>query len=186
MDNIRYSDEDLRKRVARFSDLQGSGSGFPDSDLPGCQRKLYNILGFRPPATDDPSVISPIGSVNSTQAPIDLLEGYSLAIVECTPGNGTVLHNHDTTESFIVVSGTWRFRANEDEDIYVDLGPLDTVSFPAGLPRRFENIKAPGDDPEAPSHMLVLITADSPTAVMEPDVMAEARRSGKFTPAHLS
>lgn len=186
MDNLRLSDEDLRRHVARFADLQGSGAGFPDSDLPGCQRKLYNILGFRPPTTDDPSAISPIGSVNSTSAPIDLSDGYSLAIVECTVGNGTVLHNHDTTESFIVVSGVWRFRANEDESVYVDLGPLDTVSFPAGLPRRFENIKSSGDDPDAPSHMLVLITADSPTAVMEPKVMDEARRSGKYTPANLS
>lgn len=186
MENITLTKDALLKRVARFADLTGTGEGFPDSGLPGCERKLYNILGYRPPASDTPGAVSPIGSVNSASAPIDLLEGYSLAIVEATPGNGTMLHNHDTTETFIIVSGRWRFRANADESVYVDLGPLDTISFPSGLPRRFENIAASEQGSSAPSRMLVLITSDSPTAVMEPEVLAEAKRSGKFTPAGLS
>jgi mannose-6-phosphate isomerase-like protein (cupin superfamily) len=187
MENVNLTQEELLARVARFADLAGSGSGFPDSDLPGCRRVLYNIFGYRPPRSDSNGAISPIGSVNSQASPIELSDGYSLAIVEATPANGTILHNHDTTETFVIVTGRWRFVANEDESVSAELGPLDTISFPPGVPRRFENLSSPSSDRsgnETSAHMLVLITDDSPTAVMEPEILEEAKRTGRFTPAY--
>jgi len=32
-----------------FKDLKGSDGGLPDSKMPGCERTLYNVIGFQPP-----------------------------------------------------------------------------------------------------------------------------------------
>lgn len=31
-----FSRDEMKKRVARFKDLQGSDGGLPDSNMPGC------------------------------------------------------------------------------------------------------------------------------------------------------
>ena len=41
--------EEMMKRVARFKDLKGSDGGLPDSKMPGCERTLFNVIGFQPP-----------------------------------------------------------------------------------------------------------------------------------------
>ena len=186
MKNIAFSKAELGGRVARAADLQANEGGFPDSDLPGCKRALSNIVGFRPPeqafGRDGESVMSPVGAKSSARSPIDISEGFNLAYVDATPGNGTILHNHDTNETFVVLTGTWRFWCNEKEDLSVELGPQDTVSFPPGLPRRFTNVSTDTGADES-SRMLVIIAGEQPQAVMEPEVLDEARRTGGFTPA---
>ena len=44
---ITLSRADMMKRVARFKDLKGSDGGLPDSKMPGCERTLYNVIGFQ-------------------------------------------------------------------------------------------------------------------------------------------
>ena len=44
-----FSRDEMKKRVARFRDLQGSDGGLPDSNMPGCERTLFNVIGFQPP-----------------------------------------------------------------------------------------------------------------------------------------
>lgn len=188
MESTYYTPTDLAARVARASDLVPNEGGFPDSDLPGCRRTLSNILGFQPPDRDSDgngaAVMSPIGAKASASAPIKIREGFNLAYLDAEPGNGTLLHNHDTTESFVVITGRWRFRCNDEDDVWVDLGPGDTVSFPPGLPRRFTLLANTETGPT--SRLLVIITGDTPIAVMEPDVLAAARETGRFTPVHAA
>ena len=38
--------------MARFRKLKGSDGGLPDSRMPGCERILYNVIGFQPPKTE--------------------------------------------------------------------------------------------------------------------------------------
>jgi mannose-6-phosphate isomerase-like protein (cupin superfamily) len=185
MASITFTQEDLERRIARAKDLDPQQGGFPDSDLPGCHRTLSNILGFRPPAESrgpgGKEVMSPVGSRSSAQSPIDIAEGFNLAFVDATPGNGTILHDHDTNETFVVITGTWRFWCNESDDLSVDLGPLDTISFPPGLPRRFTNVSdTPADQT---SRLLVVIAGEQPQAFMEPEVLDAARTDGRFTAA---
>ena len=42
-----------------------------------------------------------------------------------------MMHNHDTNETFIPMTGTWRasWEDEKGEVEHVDLGPLDVVSF---------------------------------------------------------
>lgn len=187
MDSQDVSREELLKRVARFSDLVRCVGGFPDSDIPGCERTLLNVVGFDPPdevpgEAGDAKVMSPVGDKASQASAIPISEGFNLGFVECLPGNGVMSHHHDTNETFVVVSGRWRFTWNDADDEYVDLGRLDTVSFPVGLSRRFTCLDSDSGDPQEAALLMVVIAGDRPRAFMRPDFLQEARRSGKYTP----
>lgn len=188
MASIRFTEDELLNRVARFDDLAGTDGGAPDTALARCARVMYNVIGFRPPegrAENDERIISPIGAKSSGKAPIDIAEGFNLAYIKTRPGNGTILHNHDTNETFIPLSGTWRFRCNDEDDLHIDLGPLDIISLPAGLQRRFTNLASDsGEDDE--SLMIVIVAGDRPKSVIYPEVLDAARDAGTYTPASFA
>src|SRR5919205_96719 len=128
-----WSGEEMMKRVAYFKDLRGSKGGLPDSELPECERELINVIGFQPPESDGDGV-SPVGSDAAARPAIAISEGFNLGYVRCKPGRGPLMHNHDTNETFIPMTGRWRCAWNEGEAIeYVDLDPYDVISFPPGV-----------------------------------------------------
>ena len=55
------SRKQMMKRVARFKKLKGSDGGLPDSRMPGCERTLYNVIGFQPPEVEKGGKQSPVG-----------------------------------------------------------------------------------------------------------------------------
>ena len=63
----------MLKRVARFSKLKGFDGGLPDSRMPGCERILYNVIGFQPPKTERDGKQSPVGA-EFTRESMDELE----------------------------------------------------------------------------------------------------------------
>ncbi len=155
-----WSREDMLKRVALFADLKGSKKGLPDSDLPECTRELINVLGFRPPE-DEVTQMSPLGSENARSAAIDISEGFNIGFIRAKPGKGPLMHNHDTNETFMPITGTWRCAWNEGEDYeFIDVGPLDVVSFPPGVYRRFMNVTK--DEPDVEHVLQVIISGDAP------------------------
>ena len=137
------SRKNMMKRVARFRKLKGSDGGLPDSKMPGCERILYNVIGFQPPKTERGGKQSPVGTKASRMAAIKISEGFNLGYCRAVPGKGPMLHNHDTNETFICMTGTWRASwENERGKLeHVDLKPLDVISFPPGASRRFMNLK---------------------------------------------
>ena len=141
LQTIRVTKEDMLKRVARFTELQGSDGGFPDSYHPDYTRTLYSVIGFQDPESDDPAVTSPVGEEAAAQCAIGIREGFNLGYAEAYPGKGASMHNHDTNETFIPMTGRWRCSWEVDGTVeHIDIGPLDVVSFPAGVIRRFMNI----------------------------------------------
>ena len=105
---IRVSRKSMMKRVARFDRLKGFDGGLPDSQMPGCERILYNVIGFQPPATEQDGKQSPVGEKAARMAAIKISEGFNLGYCRALPGKGPMLHNHDTNETFISMTGTWR------------------------------------------------------------------------------
>ena len=92
------------------------------------------------------------------------------------------MHNHDTNETFIPMTGTWR-ASWEDENgkvDYVDLGPLDVVSFPPGMIRRFENVSK--GDPNAESILMFVIGGDGPRAEFTDQAMQRLETAGVWSP----
>ena len=165
-----WSRDEMMKRVARFRKLKGSDGGLPDSPLPECRRTLFAVIGFQPPATDSPAATSPVGDDASTMPAISIAEGFNLGYCKAKPGRGPLMHNHDTNETFIAMTGRWRCEWNEGKDKqHVDLEPLDVISFPTGVARRFMNVTY--DQPGKEHVLMFIIGGDQPQAEFTPAAM---------------
>src|ERR671930_1746631 len=172
------SRQEMMKRVAFFKDLRGFDGGLPDSRMAGCIRTLYNVIGFQPPKDRGGAVTSPVGDEASQLAAIKISEGFNLGYCRAKPGHGPMMHNHDTNETFIPMTGTWRASWENDngEVEHVDLGPLDVVSFPPGMIRRFENVTK--GDPNEESILMFVIGGDAPRAEFTDQAMQELDAAG--------
>ena len=163
--------------VARYSRLTSSTTGLPDSEIEGHEKAILNVFGFYPPEGADS--VNPVG--DDAVGPINPKAGFSIGFTKCNPGNGPVLHNHNTNETFIVMTGRWRFTwesepAHED---FIDLDPYDTVSFPPGVPRRFENlVPAPSDEDGL---LLAVVGGDAPISEAMPGVKDMLMKIAKGT-----
>jgi mannose-6-phosphate isomerase-like protein (cupin superfamily) len=165
-----WSRDEMMKRVARFKKLKGSDGGLPDSPLPECRRKLYAVIGFQPPMTDNPAATSPVGDDASAMPAISIAEGFNLGYCKAKPGRGPLMHNHDTNETFIAMTGRWRCEWNEGDAMeYVDLEPYDVISFPVGVARRFMNVTY--DEPGKEHLLMFIIGGNQPQAEFTPAAM---------------
>ncbi len=100
-----------------------------------------------------------------------------MAYVAAAPGKGVLMHNHDTNETFVVVQGTWKLEWEGAEgDEHVLLEPLDVISFPPGMQRRFECVTAgPGRDEGL---LLGVIQGDKPVAEYSPAAQQRLAAAG--------
>lgn len=122
---------EMDKRVARFGKLKAPPDRYPDSQLPGHERKNFLVIGH--------GLLVAGGNDPMSAIPID--EGFQMSYVEAKPGNGPKLHKHDTNETFIAIKGRWRVIWGLREEHHVDLDPLDVCSVPPFVPRRFINVE---------------------------------------------
>jgi mannose-6-phosphate isomerase-like protein (cupin superfamily) len=127
--------EQMSKRVARYGTLKYPPDRYPDSLLPGHERKNYLVVGS--------GLVVAGGKEPMSAIPIE--EGFQMSYVEARPGNGPKLHNHDTNETFIALKGSWRVIWGLGEENSVDLNPLDVCAVPPFVPRRFINLTPAAD-----------------------------------------
>ncbi len=173
-----WSKDEMMKRVARFKQLKGSDGGLPDSPLPECRRKLYAVIGFQPPETNSEAATSPVGADASAMPAISIAEGFNLGYCKAKPGKGPLMHNHDTNETFIPMTGKWRCEWNEGGAMEcVDLNPLDVISFPIGVARRFMNVTY--DEPGKEHILMFIIGGDQPQAEFTPAAMQRCEAFSK-------
>ena len=140
----------MQERVARYTELKCPPNRYPDSHLPGRQRKNFLVIGKGL-------------QVEGAQPPmpaIPIAEGFQLGYATMKPGNGPALHNHDTNETFIAVKGTWRVTWGLDQANSVELGHLDVCSVPAFVPRTFVCLSA--DEGEEEGLLMAIIAGDAP------------------------
>ena len=173
-----FGREEIMQRVARFKKLKGSDGGLPDSPLPECRRKLYAVIGFQPPIDRaSGAATSPVGEDASSMPAISIAEGFNLGYCKARPGKGPLMHNHDTNETFIPMTGRWRCEWNEGEALQsVDLDPYDVISFPPGVARRFMNVTY--DEPGKEHLLMFVIGGNQPQAEFTPAAM---RRCEEYT-----
>src|SRR5688500_13456552 len=173
-----WSRAEMLKRVARFRQLKGSDGGLPDSKLPECRRKLYAVIGFEKPKTDRAAATSPVGDDASSMPAIAIAEGFNLGYCKAKPGKGPLMHNHDTNETFIALTGRWRCEWNEGESMeHVDLDPYDVISFPVGVARRFMNVTY--DEPGKEHLLMFIIGGNQPQAEFTPAAMQRCEAFAK-------
>ena len=88
-------------------------------------------------------------------APITGVDGFSLNIAVCPPGQGPGLHYHrTTTETFTCLRGTFRVAYGNHGEHETILREFDTISIPPRIVRAFTNV---GSDE---GYLQVLITGD--------------------------
>jgi len=170
--------KDMLKRVARFSKIKGSDGGLPDSLHPSAQRVLYNVIGFQPPPAEEGGMVSPVGDKAARMSAIKISEGFNLGFCRALPGKGPMMHNHDTNETFIAITGTWRasWENPKGKVEHVDLDPLDVISFPPGVIRRFENVSKGSRSKY--STLMFVIAGNAPSAEFTREAMAELAAAG--------
>ena len=178
----RFSRQEMMKRVARFSKLKGFDGGLPDSKFPGAERTLFNVIGFQPPKGEGEGMQSPVGAEASRMAAIKITEGFNLGYCKALPGKGPMLHNHDTNETFIAMTGIWRASwENEKGKLeHVDLKPLDVIAFPPGASRRFMNVTKGPKNRE--SVLMFVIGGDAPRAEFTRESMNAVVAAGVWPP----
>ncbi len=172
--------EEMMKRVARFDELEGFDGGLADSKMKGCERTLFNVIGFQPPSGADGQITSPVGADASRLAAIKISEGFNLGFCKARPGCGPLMHNHDTNETFIPMSGTWRCSWENEESAveHVDLKPYDVISFPPGVVRRFENVTE--GDPDKEALLMFVIGGNAPQAEFTNEALADLEDAGHW------
>ena len=100
-----------------------------------------------------------------------------MGFCQAEPGKGPMMHNHDTNETFMPISGRWRCSWEVDGKVEAfELGPCDVVSFPAGVNRRFENITH--DEPGKTHWLLFVIGGNAPQAEFSAGAMTELKEKG--------
>src|SRR3981189_2556171 len=108
-----WSREEMMQRVARFKNLKGSDGGLPDSPLPECRRKLYAVIGFQPPMSDNAGTPSPLYVAASAMPAISIAEGFNLGYCKARPGRGDRTPIPDENETVAPMTGRWRCEWNE-------------------------------------------------------------------------
>ena len=83
-----FTRAEILARVACFKELKGHDGGLPDSRMPGCERMLYNVIGFQPPKQSGGGVTSPVGEEAARLAAIKISEGFNLGYCKARPGHG--------------------------------------------------------------------------------------------------
>lgn len=146
------SRDEMIKRVARYKDLEFPPDRYPDSRIPGHERKNFLVIGT--------GLVVEGGKDPMSAIPIS--EGFTLSYVEARPGNGPILHNHDTNETFVAIHGTWRVIWGLDEEHSLDLDERDVCAVPPYVPRRFINLTA-GEGREE-GLLLAIQAGDQPKA----------------------
>jgi len=139
MKSVKVTRDQMMRRMARFKDLksyqyqQEAANAIPIEVME--QIAAHRVYPVMCPETY---------SGRSAQAPIKGAPGVVLSIAECPPGDGPAMHIHaQTIENFLCLSGrfeiSWGDPGAEDS---VVLEPLDFISVPPGVPRKFTNIHA--------------------------------------------
>lgn len=179
---VRPSREEITMCVARYKDLRRNEGGLPDAELDGYKRTFLNIIGFKPPEGEGAGerVFSPVP--DNMRAHITHLQpGFGMAFVQAAPGNGVMMHVHDTNETFMVIDGKWRMSWEGDKgDDSVELEPLDVISFPPHVQRQFHCLSVPpGKDK---GMILGVIGGDQPSVEYSPEAVKTLVAAGKMTP----
>ena len=136
MKAVELKTTNVANRVARFRELVPYKQSIMDgTGIPAEAVEIVSAKSVYP-------IMSPEGwEGRSAVAPVKGMNGLTVTIAECPPGNHPGLHSHShTVENFFCLNGKFRVSWGEDGENSVELDPMDFVSVPAGVYRNFHNI----------------------------------------------
>jgi mannose-6-phosphate isomerase-like protein (cupin superfamily) len=151
MKTINVTPEQMDRRTAHFRDLKTYQElNQAQHNLPAAAMEMVTARRVYP-------VMVPEGYVGrSALAPVKGPRGLVLSIAECPPGEGPGLHCHEqTVENFFCLSGRFEIAWGDEGEHTLVLDPLDMVSVPRGVNRRFRNIS------DTQGRLLVMIVPET-------------------------
>lgn len=125
MASLQISNEEMMKRIAFFKNVAPVD---------------YSSMNARPEDTRGMRSKVVIGRITKAAPPVAGAHDFTVAFNTVQPGAGAPLHSHKMVEVFVPLSGKWKFYWGEDGTGEAELGPWDTISFPAGIMEGFKNI----------------------------------------------
>ncbi len=139
MKSVKVSPEQMKQRLARFTDLRSYQHQQAEANAIPVE-VMETIAAHRV----YPLMVPEAYTGRSAQAPIKGAPGLVLSIAECPPGDGPAMHVHEQTiENFFCLSGRFEIAwGDPGEEQQVVLDPLDFISVPPGVPRKFTNVSA--------------------------------------------
>lgn len=174
METLDYTPEDMERRIARIDDLKPNKAEF--SERVGIPQEAYEFIAakdiFLLMAKPKPAELS------NSKPVIDGPDGASVYVVGTPPNDGPTPHAHMTTyETFMPLTGRYRFDYGRDAKHSVVINPFEMISVPPGVIRQFTNIE------DFETRMMVIIQGEDENAlndiIMPPSVGDEiARRWG--------
>ena len=177
MKSIKVTPDEMSRRLARFRNL---GSYQHQNEANGIPAEVMEKLAAH---RVYPLMVPETYTGRSAHAPIKGAPGMVLSIAECPPGNGPAMHVHEQTiENFFCLSGRFEIAwGDPGEEHKVVLDPLDFISVPPGVPRKFTNVH----ETEV-GRLFVLIQVptreQSDRVAFQPDLREEIeRKHGKRT-----
>lgn len=135
MNTLKITAEEMKARISRFSDRRLNPAYIADPAIPAEAYRavlpaLYLMTGRAPNYSPGDAAPSLLGT-----------GGASMAVAECSPGEGAPLHVHlRSTETFICLKGRFEVRWNDAGEDRIVLDPFDTITIPPGLYRGFRNV----------------------------------------------
>lgn len=147
-------DDDSEPKVARFEEAPGHSELYIDTAIPGHFRTVFNLIGTN------------VGEAPESEAAVEP-EEFNLCVVEAPPGNGAALHDHETVEVFMPLSGEWEVYYGDEGEESVILEQWDTIQISPGTFRGFRNA---GDED---AHLLALTGGVDPGRVTWPESLQE-------------
>ena len=161
MADVVVSMDEMKKRYAKFSDLNPSKQAFVDTRLPEHKRDIFNVIGEG--VTEDPELKPAICAV----------EGFNVTYVGADPGKGAALHAHTTVEVFYAMSGRWAVFWGDEGENEIERDTFDMGSVPVGVLRGFRNISN-----EHAHLMAILGGQDAGKVSWAPAVLEKAEGTG--------
>jgi mannose-6-phosphate isomerase-like protein (cupin superfamily) len=162
----RPSRNEMLTRTAFFKDLREVSTGLPDMQMHGSRRSFLSVLDFAKPDKDEQ--VSPTGS-DVVPAIVESSAGYGVTYIRAKPGNGVMMHNHNTNESFMVLEGKWTigWEGPNGRD-KIELSKHDFITLPPHIFRDFHCIESgDGHDHGLLLGIVVSISPDGTPAAAE-------------------
>ena len=156
---LRPTRGQFEKMVARYAQLTEVTTGLPDMEIDGYRRSFRLVLGGEQPKESGqhaPSGSQARPAIEDSTAPVNM------GFVRAAAGNGVMMHNHDTSETFVVLEGRWRVSIlGADGEEHIELGRHDVATIPPHVHRAFACLESgPGQD----SGLLLAVVGNSTQA----------------------
>lgn len=154
-----HDDAAIENLIIRYKDLDTRQSSFRPRDMliPRFDRERFSVIG-RP------------GEGTASDKAAGAVSAFSVVYVRCGPGKGIARHAHDSSEVFIILSGSWELSCGE---MTTRIEPFDVVSVPPQAMHGLVNVSN-----ETGVAMAINEGKTGVPIQLAPEVLAELRSMG--------